>query len=171
MGLIVRLNDSGEEMLCDVLRDEGGQALVRVDDELVTLSLRPATDQVLLVEDGDGQHVIDWMTHSDGYELLNGTVGVVAQVEDERDTWLGVGGGGTAAGAIKSQMPGKVVSINVEVGQSVKQGETLLSIEAMKMENEVVSTGDGMVRSVNVVPGANVEAGQVLVVLGEVDDE
>ena len=71
----------------------------------------------------------------------------------------------------KSQMPGKVVSVNVAVGQTVQSGETLLSLEAMKMENEVVSSIHGIVRSVNVEAGSNVEAGELLVVLGEVDDE
>ncbi len=171
MGMIVHMNDGGEDMVCEVLRDGVGQALVRVDDELVTLTLREATEQVLIVEDDDGQRVIHWMTRSDGYELLDGVAGVIAEVRDERDTWLGVGDVGIGAGTIKSQMPGKVVSIKVEVGQSVQQGDILLSIEAMKMENEVVSPGDGVVRSVNVVPGSSVEAGQVLVVLGEVGDE
>jgi acetyl/propionyl-CoA carboxylase alpha subunit len=171
MGVIVRMNDGGEDMVCDVLRDGPGEALVRVDDEIVTLTLREANDQVLIVEGDDGQHVIHWMTKRDGYELLDGAVGVVAEVQDERDTWLGVGGVGGGAGTIKSQMPGKVVSIKVEVGQSVQKGDTLLSIEAMKMENEVVSPGDGVVRSVNVEAGSSVEAGEALLVLGEVGDE
>jgi len=169
MGLIVRMND--ESLLCDVQQDAGGQVQVHVDGELVTFQVRTLPDDSLLVEDDTGQHVIHWMTHSEGFELLDGTDDVVVTVQDERDTWLSTGGVGGAAGAIKSQMPGKVVSVNVAVGQTVQSGETLLSLEAMKMENEVVSSIHGIVRSVNVEAGSNVEAGELLVVLGEVDDE
>jgi biotin carboxyl carrier protein len=62
-------------------------------------------------------------------------------------------------------MPGKIVKVNVSVGQAVKKGDVLLVLEAMKMENEIQAPQDGSVASVDVAVGAAVEAGDVLVSL------
>ncbi len=63
----------------------------------------------------------------------------------------------------KSSIVGIVVKALVSAGQSVKQGETLLVLEAMKMESNVVSPMSGVVKAVNVVAGDSVKKGQVLV--------
>lgn len=64
--------------------------------------------------------------------------------------------------AIKAPMPGLVLNILVEPGQSVSKGEPLLILEAMKMENVLKATGDGTVKSVSVAKGVAVEKGQLL---------
>jgi biotin carboxyl carrier protein len=61
-------------------------------------------------------------------------------------------------------MPGAVLSVKAAVGDSVKKGQVLLVLEAMKMENEVVSPSDGAVVFA-VAPGTHVNTGDVLVVL------
>jgi len=70
-------------------------------------------------------------------------------------------------GAIKvtSPMPGKILNVNVSIGQSVKRGDSLVILEAMKMENEIVAPKDGTVASINVSVGVSVEAGDLLVSL------
>ena len=72
-----------------------------------------------------------------------------------------------AAGSIKveSPMAGKILAVKANVGQSVKRGEVLLVLEAMKMENEIVAPEDGTVASINVAAGDAVETGQVLATL------
>ena len=73
---------------------------------------------------------------------------------------------GLAAGeVVKSPMPGNVLKINVTQGQSVKEGEVLLILEAMKMENEVVATKAGTVAQIVTSKGAVVETGSPLVVI------
>jgi biotin carboxyl carrier protein len=62
-------------------------------------------------------------------------------------------------------MPGNVLKINVAQGQQVKEGDVLLILEAMKMENEVVSPKAGTVAQVVVAKGAVVETGSALVVI------
>ena len=75
-------------------------------------------------------------------------------------------GGALAAGeVIKSPMPGNVLQINVTPGQKVNEGDVLLILEAMKMENEVVSTKTGTVAQIVVEKGAVVETGSPLVVV------
>lgn len=61
---------------------------------------------------------------------------------------------------------GNVIKVEVKVGDEVKKGQTLLVIEAMKLENEIVAPCDGKVVSVNVNKGANVNTGDLLVVIG-----
>lgn len=74
---------------------------------------------------------------------------------------------GGAQGGVKvnSPMPGKILAVKASVGQSVKKGDVLLILEAMKMENEVVAPQDGTVASINVSEGASVESGDVLATL------
>ena len=74
--------------------------------------------------------------------------------------------GAVAAGeVVKSPMPGNVLKINVAQGQSVKEGDVLIILEAMKMENEVVSTKAGTVAQILVSKGAVVETDSPLVVI------
>jgi biotin carboxyl carrier protein len=67
------------------------------------------------------------------------------------------------SGAVLAIMPGKIIRVTVEVGQSVKEGESVCVLEAMKMENELHTRQSGIVRAVHVKPGDDVEKDQVLV--------
>lgn len=71
------------------------------------------------------------------------------------------------AGALITQMPGKVVKIWKKEGDKVTKGETVLILEAMKMENEIKSGADGVVKSVNVKEGQALEAGFLMVEIEE----
>ena len=66
---------------------------------------------------------------------------------------------------VKSPLPGVILDIKVKEGDTVKRGQTIIILEAMKMENEIVAPQDGTVASVNVNKGDTVEAGQTLVSL------
>ncbi len=68
-----------------------------------------------------------------------------------------------AGGQLKAPMPGLVIRLEVEPGQTVAPGGGVLVLEAMKMENELRSPAGGRVRAVLVRPGQAVEKGQVLV--------
>tara|TARA_Y100001954_G_C15640706_1_gene517547 strand:+ start:159 stop:566 length:408 start_codon:yes stop_codon:yes gene_type:complete len=74
-------------------------------------------------------------------------------------------GGGT--GSVVSTIPGKVISLDVNVGDIVAVGQTLLILEAMKMQNEVCSKTDGIVKDIFVKEGDNVDAGAELVFITE----
>jgi len=67
--------------------------------------------------------------------------------------------------AIKSIMPGLVVDVNVEEGDTVKNGDGLLVVEAMKMQNEIKANRDGVVRRILVRKGQTVNSGEILIVI------
>ena len=67
---------------------------------------------------------------------------------------------------ITSPMPGNILSVNVAAGDTVQQGQVLMILEAMKMENEIMCPCDGKVVSVSVTKGAAVESGTLLCVIG-----
>ena len=60
-------------------------------------------------------------------------------------------------------MPGNILDVKVKTGASVKAGDVLVILEAMKMENEIVAPQDGTVASINVNKGDTVNSGDVLV--------
>ena len=67
--------------------------------------------------------------------------------------------------AIKAPMPGTILKINVKVGDSVKAGDVVCVLEAMKMENDICAPQDGVVSSVEIAQGASVATDAVLVTL------
>lgn len=65
--------------------------------------------------------------------------------------------------AIKAPMPGLILEISVEIGQTVKENDPLLILEAMKMENSFLSPRDGVIKSIAVEKGHAVDKGQLLI--------
>jgi biotin carboxyl carrier protein len=74
-------------------------------------------------------------------------------------------GGSTGSVKVAAPMPGKIISTKAGIGQSVKKGDVILILEAMKMENEIVAPQDGTVASIDVSAGDAVEAGTILATL------
>ncbi len=64
---------------------------------------------------------------------------------------------------VKAPMPGLVLEISVEVGQEINQGDKLLILEAMKMENVIKSDGEGIVKAIHINKGIAVDKGQMLI--------
>ena len=71
----------------------------------------------------------------------------------------------TEKSVVTASMPGRVVLLKVEVGDSVKEGDTLCVLEAMKMENEIAAPMPGIVKEIRVSEGAGVDRGDALVLI------
>lgn len=71
--------------------------------------------------------------------------------------------GSAGAQTINAPMPGTILKVNVKAGDAVKQGDVVVVLEAMKMENDITMPCDGVIASVNVNQGASVNTGDVLV--------
>ncbi|MEI8287018.1 MAG: biotin/lipoyl-containing protein, partial [Actinomycetes bacterium] len=75
------------------------------------------------------------------------------------------GGAGGGSGKVEVPMQGTIVKVLVEVGQAVEAGQSVVVLEAMKMENQIEADKSGTVKAVNVKPGDTVGAGDVVVVI------
>ncbi len=69
-------------------------------------------------------------------------------------------------GVVTSPMPGKILKILVKEGEEVKTGQTLLTLEAMKMENEIPSPKNGTIKKILIKEGDTVDTGQPLIEIG-----
>ncbi len=66
---------------------------------------------------------------------------------------------------VTAPMPGSILDIKVEVGAQVNTGDTLLILEAMKMENEITAPEAGIVKSINIAVGSSVNTGDLMLVI------
>ena len=74
-------------------------------------------------------------------------------------------GNGNSGEEVKAPMPGGILDIKVEVGTTVKKGDILLILEAMKMENEITAPKDGVITKILVIKGGAVAVNDVLVLI------
>ncbi len=97
--------------------------------------------------------------------IIEGHV-IPVTIEDPRDvTTSRQNGQQSGRMEVKSAMPGKVVRLLVAEGDPVEAGQSLIVVEAMKMQNELKSAKTGVVARVHALEGATVQAGEVLIVL------
>jgi len=147
--------------------EEGGRYLVRAGGEEIRVDARQTGEglwSVLI----DGTSVLAEVTEGDG--MFGVTVGDehyrIAVEEETRYALRTRGGAGHASGqVVKAPMPGRVVLIEVAVGQAVEPGLGLVVLEAMKMENEFKATVAGTVKEIRVEPGQAVNPGDVMLVI------
>lgn len=115
-----------------------------IDGEKITAEVERNGDDLRITVDGE--------THT---VRVEGDIGPSKTVRSRRGR---LGAHNQNSGSIVSSIPGKVVSIDVKVGDSVEEGETILILEAMKMQNEISSPVSGVVTDIFVEEGQSVEA-------------
>ncbi|MDP3058942.1 MAG: biotin/lipoyl-containing protein [bacterium] len=74
--------------------------------------------------------------------------------------------GTLSAGSVTAPMPGTILEVKVKVGDSVKAGQAILILEAMKMENEIAASVTGVVKEIHVSKGTSVNPGDILATIG-----
>ncbi|MEY3450871.1 MAG: hypothetical protein RL711_696, partial [Bacteroidota bacterium] len=111
------------------------------------VELNKSTKEMVLKING----VICELSAQDKFDVLMAQMGISAQSN-------------TKQAQLKAPMPGKVIDVVVVIGQLVKQGETLLILEAMKMENVLKASHDVVISQIIIQQGDTVDKGQVLLV-------
>ena len=110
-----------------------------------------------------------WQRKEDIYLILIDGVEYEVEVRDDRAEraakvrFAGEAGGGEAS--IRAPIPGRVVKVLVKEGDAVTKDQPLLTLDAMKLENEIPAPRDGKVKTVHVQPGVAVERGQPLITI------
>ena len=145
---------------------------VRVNDNVYAVDFDAVSGQPvfsLLVDGGSYQaHIIEGEDEDSLQVLLRGTL-YNASVEDEREKRLKAAAGGTVAATgdfvLKAPMPGLVVQILVKEGDEVAEGDVLIILESMKMQNELKAPRVGKVTRIQVNEGDSVEQRQAMVSL------
>jgi biotin carboxyl carrier protein len=163
--LVATVNGRSETV--EITGRDGGYR-VTVGDRTIDVDARqPADGLYSLLIDGVS-HVAD-ISSTDGGTLVNvdGSTYLVEVEEHARHIIRTRGGAGSSAAGqtIKAPLPGKVTHVAVAVGDRVKRGDTVIVIEAMKMENEFKAAASGTVTEVRVRAGQAVNPGDVLVLI------
>lgn len=102
---------------------------------------------------GTKEHIVEAAQTRDGEKLPGKGPGEALRSEPGEGT------------QVRAPLTGTILSVEVEVGGSVRKGDVLISLEALKMENEIQSPVDGTVSYVGVAEGQDVQAGAVLMVI------
>ena len=154
----------------ELIEDEQGLS-VRVGDgpPVRALVRRPHGDELHAMIVGD-RAIVALVGGSGGsYTVALDGEAIEVVVQDERAARLA---SATAAGrhavaetAVNAPMPGLVVAVHVEPGQAVSKGTSLVVLQAMKMENDLLAREDATIKEVLVSPGQTVDQGQTLVTL------
>lgn len=143
---------SGEPITDAVVLDHGRGVSLRVHNRMYFIDVTPRSANELRA-------------------LINGRGGIV-QLFDELGAAAAEQGGSTNAGReLRADMPGMVVDVKCKVGDTLTAGQATVVLEAMKMQNELPSPGDGVVVEILVEPGQSVESGALLVRLADEAEE
>jgi biotin carboxyl carrier protein len=160
----------------ELLNRVGNKALLKVDDLKYDLDI---------VEVENGVYSIIYNGHSYNVELIEGenskkfivnTFAKTFNVEviDAESKYMSNRNKGMEAeglNQIVSPMPGKIVKIPVKVGEVVVSGQTIIVVEAMKMQSEFKATGDKIIQAILVREGDTVDSHQLMVKLENIDNE
>ena len=163
---------SGERLVLEVKR-EGGRVLAVIDGRNYEIEAREVSAGVYLLLHGGRvyecrvERAAGAGGERGGAEVHVGGRAYGVHIVDPKRLRGARGAGGHEGGRaeVLAPMPGKIVRILVEQGQSVEGGDALVVVEAMKMQNEMKSPKAGTVVELRVASGATVNAGDVLVVV------
>jgi len=158
----------GESKTVGLVETSENQYEVTIDGRTVHVdAARSGRTIYSIIEDGRQFEVIIDEQGAHGFDVLVGGQLLHLQAHDERSKLLAATAKPLVSGPqrIEAEMPGKVVKVSAPAGTAVAEGQGVVILEAMKMENEIKSPIEGVVREVAVAEGQTVESGQLLFVV------
>lgn len=144
------------------------ESIVKREDSVVKVTLGEKTYEFSLLSQSDGHMVLQG--ENARFQVRHGTKTMSYQTRDIVLTPAQTGrkkSAGADHGELVSPMPGKIFRVLVAVGDQVKKGESLLILEAMKMEHAIKAPHDGVVKSIHFKEGEQVDGGVELACLEE----
>jgi len=170
----LELNLEGRKAILKEISREGNQLTIAVDDEIF---------HVDLVKVGPAEYSLLYKGRSYNIEVVPGlepkhytvnTFYFTSEIEvvDAETRYIRSrdnASGGHASNIIRSPMPGKIVKILSNVGDTVEAGQTVIIVSAMKMESEFKASKPGIISEIPVAEGDTVDGNQVLVVIEDIE--
>ncbi len=168
MKLIAELNSEKYEV--EITRGDGLTLTANIDGRAYELEASEPEPNVYLLKHQNKIYQIFVSPNEKSGASLAASVGnqnYEIKIFDPKRLRGNVAVGGLTEGAseIKTAMPGKVVRVLAEVGAEIKQGDGVIIVEAMKMQNEMKSPKDGVIKGIRFAEGATVNAGDILAVI------
>ncbi len=165
-----RVEPGGDDAALELTVDAGadGAVVVQCGETSHTLSAGAATGGIVPIDFDGRRRYVGFARLNDGrYQLvLDGRSWVLGVADPQA---AGVDAAGDASGVVKAPIPGMVVEVNVTVGATVAAGDPLLTLYAMKLENEIRAPFAATVVEVGAEQGTAVEKGELLVRLEAVE--
>ncbi len=156
---------NGKRFEIDV--DKDGRVLVNGEPREIDFRALDVSLFSMIIQDKSYELVIEERDNSVQISM-HGRV-LTGEVLDERAQLLLTRKAGSTGGSgevsIKSPMPGLIVAILVSEGDTIKQGQTVVILESMKMQNELRAPREGTVQRISVQPGQTVEQGKLLITI------
>jgi biotin carboxyl carrier protein len=144
---------------------EDGRYQLQIDGQTIEVDVaRSGRTIYSIIEDGHQFEAMVDEKGAHGFDVLVAGRLFHLEAQDERTRLLAgqVAQVPTGPQTVMAEMPGKVVKLHVRAGDAVREGQGVVVVEAMKMENEIASPIEGVVREIAVAEGQTVEAGAPL---------
>lgn len=163
-----KIKDIEKEFVGEITQNFGkNEYLIKINDndhQIKILNMDSKGIEFLLDQK---YHKVKYLENSTNeINLVIDNTPVVINLHSKFDTivFKNLGGGGTANAqlALKSQIPGKVVSISKQEGDSVKQGDVVCTLESMKMQVSVKAHKEGKIKSIKIKQGSTVAKGDLI---------
>jgi len=166
----IEINKDNRTAEVEILEKSGSIYKISVDGRIYDLDLLMVENGVWSVLNRGKSYVVETIPGDQPKKYFVNTLTNSFEIElvDSESRYIRSRNEGASADAenqISVPMPGKIVSVLVEEGDIVKNGDTLVIVSAMKMESEYKAGKDGVVKEVHVNEGDTVDGGQVMIVL------
>ncbi|MFC2129966.1 biotin/lipoyl-containing protein [Bacteroidota bacterium] len=150
----VEVEIKDNQVIADINGEKKSFSTKIISDNIISMFIKDSSKNIYSAEDDNNIYV-----------SLEGESFVFEKVKDEEKSFDGQEEGSGDRQEVLPPMPGSIVKVLVEKGQTVEEGEALIIVEAMKMETSLYAALDGIVTEINVEAGEQVDSDIVLIVV------